>query len=483
MESNKLTSVNYLNNPLRCYLSALLICLLLSLLFGPSIDKWQAQRLAELLPAIGILVWSFTQKSEASCRKPIMTGWYGLGLLGFAVVAVWSSFFGDIFLISMSYIGLVLLQFGLLPLLQEAWRSYGDDAFRLLAVFALAILGIDVGFLLISHFWNLKPYALTRFTVPSGERWLIYWENLYLFMNPRWANQITVLLIWSYIPVLNQLELGLISASRWFWWLTCAAVPFLGLIQIVVTKGDGAFISVICGVTSLALIAELGNRSTRRIYSVSVVWILACMFAILLLSLITVNADFLTQFFTRNLAEFRPDRPNYRILLWLKYGREALAMFPLGGGIPDVPIGSPSCSPHNLWLGLAYWSGLLSIPFAMMLASGFVPRSLTSRTNPMSLPLLTGLCVYSLVDDIWHQPIALAVILIVLPSLDCNTSQNSSDQNGLLGFFKLSASDYRLLSAIGLALIAISTIVPGGSGLGPSLKVGVPGMGRCLLML
>ena len=482
-ESENATSIRSgWNNPLRWYLAGLLIGMLLSLLWGDIPNKWQAQRLAELLPAIGLLAWCITHKSETSSREQIATGLYGLGFLGFAVVSIWSAFFGEIFLISMSYVGLVLLQFGLLPLLKPVWRDHRDDTLRLFAVFALAILGIDVGFLIIARFWNLNPYALTRFWQPIGERWLV-WDNLYLFINSRWANQLAVLLIWSYIPVLDQLKRGIISTYRWFWWVTCAVVPILGIAQIVVTRGDGAFIAVVCGVTALALMAWCGNSSTKPIYSISFLWLSACLIVMLLLSLMMGYADFSVSFLTRNLAEFSPDHRHDRLLLWLSYGREALTSFPFGNGIPAVPIGSPICTPHNLWFGLAYWSGLLSIPFAMMLASGFIPSHLNSRFNPISLPLLTSLFVYGLVDDIWHRPLALAVLLIMLPSLDCDVLQKTNCKNSLLGFFVLPAFSYRLFALIGVTLIVFSTLIPGGTELGQSFKVAAPDIGSCLLML
>jgi hypothetical protein len=144
----------------------------------------------------------------------------------------------------------------------------------------------------------------------------------------------------------------------------------------------------------------------------------------------------------------------------------------------------PDCTPHNLWLGLLYWTGLVGTAFAAMLASAFVPwRWRADGVSVMALPLLLSLFVYQLVDDIWLRPLALAVLLLVLSGLKCSepkVAQQKAPQRWLqrLAF---PAVTYRLLAVVGVLLITLSTVVPGGVGFAPSDLVTMP-KADCLLL-
>lgn len=76
-----------LRNPLRWYLAALLLGILVSLVDGMPLLKFQTQRLAELIPAVGLLFWCFRPQPRSFFEAPVIGGWYGLGLLGLAAVA------------------------------------------------------------------------------------------------------------------------------------------------------------------------------------------------------------------------------------------------------------------------------------------------------------------------------------------------------------------------------------------------------------
>jgi hypothetical protein len=238
-----------LRNPLRWYLAALLVGLVLSLLEGYPQLKFQANRLTQILPAVGLLAWTYRRQPAAFFQEPVLSGWYGLGLVGFAAATLLSGALGVIPWISLGFLGVMLLLFGLLPLLQPAWREHGADTGRVLALFAVAVLGMDVAIWLLDRAFEVTPYAWVLRPQPGGGMA----EAPYLHLNARWANQLTVLLTWSFLPLLQQLQSGLIQQRRRFWWAVCWAVPVLAMAQIALNRGDGAFLGVAAGTAWLAV--------------------------------------------------------------------------------------------------------------------------------------------------------------------------------------------------------------------------------------
>jgi hypothetical protein len=466
-------------NPLRWYLAALLLGLLLSLLGGYPLLKFQGQRLAELLPALGLLGWCYRRQPAAFFSQPVLSGWYGLGLVGFGAAALASALLGTIPWISLGFLGLVLLQFGLLPLLQPAWQRHGADTVRLLALFAVAALGMDVGIWLLARGFDLTPYAWVLRLQPGGGMA----EAPYLYMNSRWANQLTVLLIWSFVPLLQQLQSGLIARQRRFWWAICGAVPLLGVSQIVLNQGDGALLAVVVGGAGLALAGWRSRAERRRLCWTATALLLGAGGLAALLSAALNAGDFFTEFAQRGAEQLAPAAPTAqkRIVLWPAYARAVLASPWLGAGIPAIAPASPECSPHNLWLALLHWTGLLGTAAALALATAFVPRQWQGRgVSVMALPLLLGLFVYQLVDDIWLRPLALALLLVLLPGLKLVEGQQQQAPQGWLRRFAFPASTYRLLAVVGVLLITVSTVVPGGVGFAPSPLVTMP-KAACLL--
>ena len=155
-------------NPLRWYLAALLLGLVLSLQEGYPLLKFQAQRLAEIVPALGLLAWGYRRQPAAFFSESVLSGWYGLGLVGFLAAALLSGVLGAIPWISLGFLGLVLLQFGLLPLLQPVWQRHGADTVRLLALFTVAVLGMDVGIWLLARAFEVTPYAWVQRRFAGG---------------------------------------------------------------------------------------------------------------------------------------------------------------------------------------------------------------------------------------------------------------------------------------------------------------------------
>ena len=478
-------------NPLRWYLAALLLGLLLSLLEGYPLLKFQAQRLAELLPALGLLVWCYRRQPAAFFTEPVLSGWYGLGLLGFSGAALLAGALGLIPWITLGFVGLVLLQFGLLPLLQPAWRRHGADTIRVLGLFAVAVLGMDVGIWLLDRVFAITPYSWVLRTLPGGR--LV--EAPYLLMNSRWANQLALLLVWCILPLLAQLQTGVIQRRRWFWWLICAAVPLLALGQIVLNQGDGAFAAVAAGVVLLLIRAWRSGReqrsAQRRLMLTAAVLLVGAAALAALAAWAIDGGGFIGQLVQRNAEQLAPAAADAkrRIVLWPAYLRAWWASPWLGLGIPAIAPGSPECTPHNLWLGLLHWTGLLGTGCALLLSTGFVPRRWPSAgVGLMAPPLLLSLFLYQLVDDIWLRPLALALLLVLLPGLKLldapqRSAQSSAQHKALqrwLQRFAFAAVTYRLLAVVGVLLITLSTVVPGGVGFAPSDRVAMP-KAACLL--
>lgn len=339
------------SNPLRWYLAALLLGLVLSLLEGYPLLKFQAQRLAELLPALGLLAWCYRRQSAAFFAAPVLSGWYGLGLVGFAAAALLAGARGVIPWISLGFVGLVLLQFALLALLQPAWQRYGADTIRVLALFAVAVLGIDLGIWLLAHAFAITPYSWVLRPLPGGG----LAEAPYLLMNSRWANQLAVLLVWSALPLLAQLQTGVIQHRRWFWWLICAAVPLLALAQIVLNQGDGAFAAVAAGVALLLIRAWRcgceGQAEQRRLMLTAALLLIGAAGLAVLAAWAIDGGGFIGQLVQRNAEQLAPAAPDAkrRIVLWPAYLRAWWASPWLGVGIPPTTSGwgcctGPACS-------------------------------------------------------------------------------------------------------------------------------------------
>ena len=467
-------------HPLRWYPVVLLAGVGVSLAAGSPLQKFQQQRWVEILLAVAVLAWCYRPAAARLLGRPLLSGWYGLGLIGFGGVALVGSALGPIPWISLGFVGVVLLQFGLLPLLVDGWRERRDEGIRLLALLAVALVGMDVGLWLVMHGFDLQPYAWMRRLSPSGQ---LEMETPYLFLNARWANQVSLLLLWTFIPLLQQLQQGVIRRQRRFWWFVCWAVPLLCCTQVVLSEGDGALIAIL-----LALVGLLVQR--RNVRAVQI--LACCLAAAFALSLLLNEGTLLLQFGQRAGTELQQSLtapPNgatlptvYRLPYWLLYLRHVADAPLFGHGIPVIQAGSPVCTPHNIWVALLYWTGLAGTGFALLLTTGFVPwsRQQWRQASPMAMPLLVSLFVYQLVDDIWLRPLSLALLLVLLASL-LPADAPPLPEPAMVRRFTLCFEQYRLLALLGVLLLCLSVAMPGGAGLGPSDLVSLPGQ-MCLLL-
>jgi hypothetical protein len=353
----------------------------------------------------------------------------------------------------------------------------------LLALFAVAVVGMDVGIALAAKLNGLQPYTLVRLSQPGNS----VFSLPYLSINPRWANQLAVLLLWTFLPLLQQLQSGTIRRWRGFWWPICVAVPLLCLLQIGLSQGDGAFLATALGTVMVGWQAWRGGGELRRLFGTALLMLLAAALLAALGTLLAGGASFFTDLVQRNsneLVEGSRDSA-MRLVNWLIYARELLASPLWGVGIQAVPPGSGLCGPHNLPLSLLYWLGILGTGCAVLLASGFVPKRWSGfRHNAMAAPLLTTLFVYQLVDDIWLRPLSLALLLVMLPSLLPDGALDGwpvpARLAPVLTRFALAPVRYRLIALTGVLLILVSAVVPGGVGFEASPLVSTPGK-SCLL--
>ena len=470
-------------NPLRWALLVLLVGIAVSLVEPIPQLKFQAQRLVELVVAVGLLAWSYRHQPAADLAHKPVGGWYGLGLLVLMATALLAGAAGPVPWISLGFLGLILLQFSLLPLLRNAWQHHRDDTIRLLALFSLALLGIDVGLWLLDHPHRIAPYVWVQRLGPDGQ----IASAPYLFLNPRWANQLTVLLIWTFIPLLQQLQSGLIQQGRRFWWWVAIAVPWLGMAQVVLSQGDGAFVAISLGTATLAVVGLQSGPAQRRLCWWSVGVLLSGALLAAFLSAGLDGSQFFGLLVDRNAAELAPAAPttDKRLVLWAAYARSVLSHPWLGQGIAAIPPGSPACTPHNLWLALLQGVGLIGSGAAALLATAFVPRRIQHlrQMAPFALPWLVALFVYQLVDDLWLRPLSLAVLLLVLPGLSADPAQQAHDREPRwLRAMALPITTWRLLALVGLLLITIAAVHPAGVGFGPSRLVQVSARGACLLL-
>ena len=455
-------------SPLRWYLALLLIGAVASIGVGNPIGKFQIQRLVEVGLALGMLAWCYRPQAASWLGRPIGSGWYGLGLLGFGVVTGVASALGPIPGISMGFLGLVLLQFGLMPLLVEAWRQRTDESFRLLALLAVALVGIDVGLWVVMRAFELQPYVWLRRLAPGGR---VLLEAPYLYLNSRWANQVSLLLLWTFIPLLQQLQEGLIRRQRRFWWGICWAVPLFCCTQFVLSRGDGAFLATWLGLAALWWQWRRSSAPERPLWGTALRMVLVAMALAVGFSLLLDGGGFLLDLVGRNTQEFTlgVQTSGMRLSTWFLYLRNTWFSPLWGQGIQAIPMGSGLCSPHNIWVALLYWCGLAGTGFALFLATGFVPlgKAQWRQASPMALPFLVSLFFYQLVDDIWLRPISLALLLVLLPCL-LPAGALSLPAPPLVQRFTLSFERYRLLALIGVLLIVLSVVLPGGIGWGHS---------------
>jgi hypothetical protein len=471
-------------SPLRWYAAFLLIGCLVSLPVSHPFEKFQVQRFAEVALAIGMLAWCYRPEAAGWLGRPLGSGWYGLGLLGFAGVTVVASVLGPIPWISLGFLGLVLLQFGLLPLLKEAWRQNYAEGFRMLALLAVALVGLDVGLWLVARAFEIPPYAwVRRVEIIGGQVSKLSIGPPYLFQNPRWANQVSLLLVWTFIPLLQQLQQGVVQRCRRFWWGICGGVPLLCCTQIVLSQGDGAFLSVLFGIGALFWQWRRSQGSERHLLGRALVLVLLALVASIGFSLALDAGDFLFQFSDRNTQELAvgASASGWRLSSWILYLKSSLLSPLWGHGIQAIPLGSALCGPHNVWLSLLYWCGLIGTGFSLLFMVAFVPlegRGVVRRASSMTLPFLVSLFFYQLVDDIWLRSLSLALLLVILPAL---LPEDGTSGGGLMPAgpawiqsFSLCFERYRLLALVGVLLIALSVVVPGGVGWGPQDSVSLP---------
>ena len=460
-----------LGNPLRWTLAAVLLGMVLNLAVGDQVLKFHYSRLVQLLPALGLLAWCFRPQPPAFFREPVIGGWYGLGLVGFAVTALVGGFLGPIPWLSLAFLGLVLLQFGLLPLLRPVWLQHRADTLRILALFALAVLGIDVGIWLAATAQGQTPYAYTYWLTAQGLDHVPY-----LHLNVRWANQLPVLLIWSFVPLLQQLQQGGIRRRRWFWWGVCGLIPLLGMAQILLSNGDGAFLAVAAATALMALLGLRTSVGERRLWWSAAGAMLAAGLVAGLGDALLDGSRFVGGLVERNVSELSEglEREGMRLSVWGQHLRASLASPLWGGGIQSLPPERTLCTPHNLWVGLLHWTGLLGTACALLLATAFVPRRWSQLAQlPLAAPLLAALFVYQLVDDIWLRPFALAVLLVVLPGLLLAGEPTAAEiprpsQPRWLGRLAFPAVTYRFLTLVGVLLMVVSFVLPEGVQIGPT---------------
>ena len=459
---------------------ALLIGFLLSIGVGYPFMKFQVQRFAQLIPAVGFLAWFYRRQPPAFFSQPVIGGWYGLGLVGFVLSAFLASIFGPASWISIGFLGLALLQFGLLPLVRPVWNEWGRDAVRVLALFAVAVLGIDVGLWVIDHVHSITPYAWVIQMSTAG----VLSEAPYAFLNARWANQAAVLLIWSYIPLLDQLQSGLIRSRRSFWWFICGLIPVLASAQIVFSAGRGALVSLVAAAVVMSLLGFREQVGCRRLVVLCVCILLVSLLMAFSFNYLLTGGEAVVDIARRNAQELVPAAPdvNKRTVLWTAFLKGIWSEGLQGVGIGQVAERAPTCTPHSLLLALLYWTGLPGLIAAAFLATAFVPRRWAmSGASLMAVPLLVALLLYQLVDDIWLRSFSLSLLFVLLPALKSSAlSGGQLNQPKWLQLFAFPGSTYRLIALTGVLLISLSTVVPGGIGFGPSELVSVHGR-ACML--
>jgi hypothetical protein len=302
----------------------------------------------------------------------------------------------------------------------------------------------------------------------------------YLFLNPRWGNQFSVLLLWSGIPIMRQLALNQIPPRQEkFWRVIAWGIPFTAWLQILLSEGDGALIASLVGLGA-GLTLQRSTRGEARVFLARALRALVITGgAALVISVLAGHATFWFQTMERNVSELNPPpvlQEDGRLVTWTLYLKESLSNLAKGTGIASVPKGSMNCFPHNLPVGLLYWTGGIGLACAALLSIQFWPRHKafmqTDTKALLGLPMLCGLAVYQLVDDIWLRPTTLALLL---PMLALTWHDDCSANSRGLQFQAM-----RLIGLTGTLLICLALANPEGPGLGPSPLVQAPGR-ICLL--
>lgn len=473
------------DHPLRWYLPILLLGLIASAYAGDPIQKFQLQRCVEMVLLVGVLAWCYRPLPATTQKAPATSGWYGLGLVGFGLTALLAAGSGPIPWISLGFTGLALMQFALVPLLRPAWKRHGEDGVRLLALFGVCLVGLDVGFWLLMHANQIPTYAWVRKINALGG---IDFQAPYLFLNPRWGNQYTVLILWAFVPLVHQLQQGVIVSWRRFWWGVSWALPIFCMLQIVLTEGDGAFLASCLGAGLVGLFAVLTRGPQRQFWLRCLLMVVVAILVAWLVSFRLEAGAFFANLFQRNAQEVsegvvteQMGRADLRLLNWMLYGLATLKWPIWGVGIQVIPAGSPVCGPHSLPVELLYWTGVLGAGSAVLLATGFWPKRMgvLARSGDLAAllsPMLVALMAYQLIDDIWLKPASLALLLLLISAV----MHAPQPEAGVLNRFAFSYQGYRLLALLGLLMIALSVVHPNGVGFGPSPLVSMPGK-ICLL--
>lgn len=442
-------------NPLRWYLFVLLLGIVLTLGVGDPIVKFQAQRLVQLTCALGLLAWCYRPQPRGFFSQPLINGWYGLGWVGFALIGLVVGFAGSMPFLSLGFLGFGLLQFALLPLLRPAWERHFADGVRLLALFGCVVLGIDVGIWMIDRIGELTPYAW--FVGPRFGGDAIGFP--YLIQNSRWANQLTVLLVWSFVPLMQQIQSGVIVHQKRFWCAICGALPFLAMTQIILNRGDGAFLALALGVLALGWVGWRVDGEARRLFWRSAALMCLAGVSAFLLSIALDGGQFFGGILTRNVREIAAPVEGDRLVLWSSFFRNSVASGFRGVGLPLFPLELRHCiTPHNLALGLLYWLGLPGLCLGALLCIVFVPARFDWRgQRAFALPVLVSLFFYQLIDDIWLRPLSLSLILVVLSALKSPAWQPAGPQrSSLVDRFAFPGSTYRLLALLSVLMIVLS---------------------------
>jgi O-antigen ligase len=146
-----------------------------------------------------------------------------------------------------------------------------------------------------------------------------------------------VLLLWTFLPLLQQLQSGAIRRWRGFWWPVCVAVPLLCLLQIGLSQGDGAFLAAALGTAMVGRQAWRGGGERRRLFGTELVLLLAALGTVLV-----GGASFFTDAVQRNSNELVQGTQDSmrRLLNWQIYAQAFLASPLWGVGIQAVPAGS-----------------------------------------------------------------------------------------------------------------------------------------------
>lgn len=455
---------------LRLYIAVLFFGLVLSSFTEAASQKFQQHRLLEIGLWLLVLGWSYVASRRGE-RPAAMGKLYWIGLSTFSAAALIGGFRGATPWISLAFTGSALVQFSLVPWLVPQWQRYGEDAVRMLALLATCLVGMDVGLWIITHLNGFPPYHFIATQQANGEP-----QGLgipYLTINSRWANQISVLLLFSYVPLMHQLYRGVIAGNQGFWQVVTWSTPTICWSQILLTQGDGGFIAGLAGTTWLIWNAASKRNANVKFWRRSVTASVVGLGVGIALSAWLDSAGALGSAAQRNVAELDATG-GVRLSHWIFYLSQSLQSPLWGHGIYTVPPGSGICTPHNLWISLAYWTGGTGIAGAIGIAASFR----TIKTNQKQgtaipedpdyktlTPTLAGLFIYQLVDDIWLRAGSLALMLLLLGEIYSSDHRQSHRERAN------TRNTARTMALAGLLMIAISIHQPHGVGVGNRLLI------------